>query len=103
MPPKPQATGVTTETQKPTGDAQKPRTEAKAQSLNEYYKSWERKVAGMKKEAASVDWTKFDFSKLQPSDIGVQFGPAMTEEQFKEYRKRTGGGSHVVKAPTKNS
>ncbi len=79
------------------------RTGSKAQSLNEYYKSWERKVAGMKKEAASVDWTKFDFSKLQPSDIGVQFGPAMTEEQFKEYRKRTGGGTHVVKAPTKNS
>lgn len=72
-------------------------------SLDEHYKQWERKVAGMKLEASAVDWSKVDLSKLQPSDIGVHFGPMMTEEQFREYRKRAGGSVHVVKAPTKNS
>lgn len=68
-------------------------------SVNEFYAQWERQVAGMKARAAGIDWSRVDLSRLQPSDIGVQFGPMMSEEQFREYRKRTGGKVSVLKAP----
>ena len=41
----------------------------------------------MKQRSQNVDWSKFDFSKLNPKDLGVQFGPPMDEHQFAEYRK----------------
>lgn len=68
-------------------------------ALDEYYQTWEQKVAGMKQASAVVDWSRADWSKLKPSDIGVQIGPVMTEEQFREYRRRTGSTPHVLKAP----
>lgn len=73
---------------------------ASTSALDEYYRQWEQKVAGMKQASAAVDWSGADWSKLRPSDIGVQVGPVMTEEQFKEYRRRTGSTPHVLRAPT---
>lgn len=57
---------------------------------------WQRRVGEMSSKTKEVDWSKTDFSKLQPSDIGVQMGPAMTEEEFRDYRRRTGGGARVI-------
>ncbi len=64
--------------------------------------AWAHMVGEMKRAATHVDWSKIDLSKLAPKDIGVHVGPMMTEEQFKEYRARSGSaGVHVVKAPAK--
>ena len=57
---------------------------------------WQRMVAAMQARAQAVDWSKVDWSKLSPSDIGVRFGAPMTEEEFAEYRKRR-GSVHVIK------
>lgn len=67
-------------------------------SLNDYYSQWEKKVAGMSAASAATDWSKTDFSKLTARDIGVNFGPPMTEEQFKQYREKRGGSVQVVSA-----
>lgn len=71
----------------------------------EMYGDWERKVTSMNRATNALDWSKVDWSKLNPRDIGVQMGPPMTEEQFREYRERraaAGGGSvHVVGAAKK--
>lgn len=69
----------------------------------EHHKDWARAVAGMKTQSAAIDWSRVDFSQLQASDVGVKFGPLLTEEQFKQYRKGAAGDVHVVKAPTKKS
>ena len=58
---------------------------------------WMRAAQAMKARSAAVDWGKADWSKLQPSDIGVHFGPMMSEEEFKEYQRRKGAQNvHVV-------
>ena len=57
-------------------------------SLDSYYQRWETKVKGMQAASAAVDWSKYDFSKLNPKDISVQFGPMLTEEEFKRLRQR---------------
>lgn len=72
---------------------------AQLSALDQHYRAWEHKVASMKAASSKVDWAGADWSKLKPSDIGVHVGPLMTEEQFREYRKRTGSSPHVVKAP----
>ena len=84
-------------------ESKTPKTPAPAapEQRPDEFKQWRAQVAEMKARAASVDWSKVDFSKLAPRDIGVQFGPMLTEEQFREYRKRAGGGVQVVRAPTK--
>lgn len=66
------------------------------QHLNQHHKQWDQKVAQMNAAASAIDWSKVDFSKLNPADIGVQFGPPMTEEQFREYRKQRAGSVHVL-------
>jgi hypothetical protein len=48
---------------------------------------------------AQVDWSRVDWSRLAASDIGYSLGPAMTEEQFAEYRRRAGGRVQVLKSP----
>lgn len=48
---------------------------------------WNQQVKGMRNESAKIDWSKTDWSKLNPKDVGVMFGPPMTEEQFEAYRK----------------
>ena len=65
-------------------------------TLEDARKDWTRKMDTMKQQSQSVDWSKFDFSKLQASDIGVSMGPMMSEEEFKEYRKRA--PVHVIQA-----
>lgn len=49
--------------------------------------AWDKQVQSMKEKSESVDWSGADWSKLKPKDVGVTFGPPMTEEQFREYRK----------------
>lgn len=69
------------------------------------FKQWGQKVDGMNAATNAIDWSKVDWSKLSPSDIGVQMGPPMTEEQFRKYREEraaAGGSVHVVNA-TKNT
>lgn len=64
-------------------------------ALDKYYSDWEAKMKSMQEGARAVDWSAVDFSKLRPSDLAVQFGPMLTEEQFKEYRKNN--TVHVIK------
>ena len=45
-----------------------------------------------------IDWANV---KIDPSELGVNMGPALTEEQFKEYCKATGTKQHVIKADPK--
>ena len=58
--------------------------------------AWARQ--SMKRDG--VNWGNVDWTKLNPKDIGVRFGPALTEEQFREYRSRTGQPVHIVKRPS---
>lgn len=54
----------------------------KTQSLSDYYKSWNDRVNAMDDDAP----TRGGIPKINPKDLGVTLGPAMTEAQFKEYR-----------------
>lgn len=58
--------------------------------LSEYYASWEKRVRDMNESSAGVDWSGMDMSKLKAKDIGVRFGPMLTEEQFRELRAQKG-------------
>ncbi len=60
--------------------------------------AWLRQTAAMQQRAAGVDWSGVDWSKLNPRDIGVTFGPPMTEEQFKAYKARRAASGQA--APT---
>lgn len=63
---------------------------------------WKAMTDAMRAKSAGVDWSKVDWSKLAPSDIGVQMGPMMTEEQFREYQRRKGADRvHVIRQPDK--
>jgi hypothetical protein len=53
----------------------------------EMMNAWDKQVQSMKEKSEAIDWSGADWSKLKPKDIGVTFGPPMTEEQFAEYRK----------------
>ena len=46
----------------------------------------------------SIDWSGMDWSKLKASDIGVRFGPALTEEQFKALQAAKGRQNVVGRA-----
>lgn len=37
-----------------------------------------------------------DFSKINPKDISYSMGPALTEEQFKEYCKKSGTKPTII-------
>lgn len=64
--------------------------------------AWKEVTDAMHAQAAGVDWSKVDWSKLAPSDIGVQMGPMMTEEQFREYQRRKGVDRvHVIRGADK--
>ena len=55
--------------------------------MREHYRAWDKRVNDMRKASSKVDWSETDWSKLNPKDVAVEFGPAMTAEQFAEYRK----------------
>ncbi len=57
------------------------------QLAKEMMLAWDKQVESMRNASQSVDWSGADWSALKPKDIGVTFGPPMTEEQFREYRK----------------
>jgi hypothetical protein len=62
--------------------------EARAKKLaRDMLNEWDKQLREMKNASEKVDWSGTDWSKLNPKDVGVRFGPAMTEEQFAEYRK----------------
>lgn len=62
--------------------------EARAKKLaRDMLIEWDKQLRDMKNASEKVDWSETDWSKLDPKDVGVRFGPAMTEEQFAEYRK----------------
>lgn len=81
----------------PKQPAQPPKPQRPKTPLDKYYQDWEKKVAAMTRQASTVDWSKVDLSKLNPSDIGVHLGPPMTEEQFRAYRARQGKPVRVLK------
>jgi hypothetical protein len=58
------------------------------EQLRKCYEEWDKKSDEMRRASANVDWSGVDWSKLNPKDVGVELGPAMTEEQFAEYRKK---------------
>lgn len=60
--------------------------------------AWEHMVREMKRASSAADWSGVDWTKLNPRDVGVHVGPMMTEEQFKEYRRRSGAPVRVVKS-----
>jgi hypothetical protein len=62
------------------------------------FAAWQAKQAERAKQAQTTDWSKV---KVDPSKLGVEFGPALTEEQFKAYCKTTGIKHHVIKADKK--
>lgn len=59
-------------------------------SLSEYYKDWEERTRSMHEEAAKVDWSAMDMSKLKASDIGVRLGPMLSEAEFLAMRAKQG-------------
>lgn len=59
------------------------RAARKPQTLSEYYRSWSERVKAMDSEADAPP-------RIDPSEIGCTLGPAMTEEQFKQYRSSSG-------------
>lgn len=62
--------------------------EARAKKLaRDMLIEWDKQLRDMKNASEKADWSGTDWSKLNPKDVGVRFGPAMTEEQFAEYRK----------------
>lgn len=64
---------------------------------------WKATVDAMRAKTAGVDWRGVDWSQLRASDVGVQFGMPMTEEEFKEYRKRQGSNNVHVITPKQKS
>lgn len=62
--------------------------------------AWQATMARRTQEAAKnatikpEDWKSM---KLDPSQLGVEMGPALTEEQFKEYCKNTGIRPQIVR------
>ena len=59
-------------------------------SLGDYYKDWEQRTRTMHEEAAKVDWSAVDMSKLKASDIGVRLGPMLSEADFLAMRAKQG-------------
>lgn len=63
-------------------------------------RAWQKQMAAQTKRATDtdVDWAN---TKIDPKDLGVQMGPMLTEEQFKEYMKTQGGGNVKLIRPQK--
>lgn len=59
------------------------------------FAAWQETVSKRAENMAkgpAIDWAN---KKLDPKDLGVEMGPILTEEQFKEYC-RTSGTAHTV-------
>ena len=50
---------------------------------------WLRLSTAMNQNAAGVDWSKV---KVDPRNLSFGLGPALTEEQFRAFQRRNGGG-----------
>ena len=55
----------------------------KAQSLSDYYKSWNDRANAMDEDTAP----RAGIPKIDAKDLGATLGPVMTEAQFLEYRR----------------
>lgn len=65
------------------------------------YLAWRALNAKREKDMAKIapaDWKKM---KIDPKDVSVQFGPILTEDQFKAYCQETGMNHPVMKMPVK--
>lgn len=62
----------------------------------EAFQAWQETMAKRAKAAKShnIDVSKL---KLDPSKMSVELGPPLTEEQFKEYCKKTGIKPQILK------
>ena len=60
--------------------------------------AWQAATHQMRQASAGVDWSGVDWSKLTGKDVGVRFGPVMSEAEFAEYRRRSSNPVHVIKA-----
>jgi hypothetical protein len=62
--------------------------------------AWQAELAKRAHAAKTqdIDWSKV---KIDPSKLGVEMGPVLTEEQFKAYCEKTGVKHHVIKADKK--
>ncbi len=64
------------------------------------FMAWQAQMAQRAEDAKTqdIDWSKV---KIDPSQLGVEMGPALTEEQFKAYCESTGTKHHVIKTGKK--
>ena len=62
--------------------------------------AWQAEMAKRARAANTqdIDWSK---TKIDASQLGVEMGPALTEEQFKAYCESTGVQHHVIKSKKK--
>lgn len=62
--------------------------------------AWQATMAKRAEQAKDkdVDWSK---TKIDPSQLVAEMGPVLTEEQFKEYCKKTGMNHPVLKIQKK--
>lgn len=89
---------------KPIDDAQETNatkaTNAGPDESMKAFLAWQATMARRAQEAAKnktikpEDWKSM---KLDPSKLGVEMGPALTEEQFKEYCKNAGIRPQVIR------
>ena len=62
------------------------------------WQEWQQKTQGMHRAAADKAWTAKELAGINPKDIGVMFGPVLTEEQFRALGKTD---KHVIRSVRK--
>lgn len=60
-----------------------------ARSLDQYYSDWNKIAKNLDSEDSEKQLNEL-IKNIKPNDLGFTLGPAMTEEQFKEYRSSSG-------------
>ena len=90
-----------TETDKAAAETDKVTDKVRGEAvLAKMHEMWRESVARRTEATRASNIREDDVRRLKPSDIGVEFGPVMTEEQFARYRAdraRQGAGVRVVK------
>jgi hypothetical protein len=59
---------------------------------------WQQTTSRMHAASGNIRWTREGLASIKPKDIGVMFGPMLTEEQFKALGKTR---SNVLKTVVK--
>jgi len=58
------------------------------------YQAWKATQDSRDQASKKIDWATLD---VKPSDISYELGPALTEEQFKDYCESKGIKPKVIK------